>query len=124
VTAPPGLHGVSLRGLVTGEDQTLDEVRFAEGLNEATPRRRLIVARTKDFKWIQLADDPEPHETYDLRNDPGEKNPSKDPALIARGRDLIARYRSLEGSPEPAPSPDRPLDPATQRKLEALGYVE
>jgi arylsulfatase A-like enzyme len=124
VTAPPGLHGVSLRGLVSGEDQSLDEVRFAEGLNEETPRRRLIVARTKDYKWIQLADDPEPREVYDLRNDPGEKSPSKDPALIARGRELIARYRALEGAPKPAPSPDRPLDPATQRKLEALGYVD
>lgn len=124
VQAPAGLHGVSLRGLLNGEEQPLDEVRFAEGLNQETPRRRLLVARTKDYKWIQLEGDPEPSEVYDLRTDPGEKNPSKDPALIARGRDLIARYRALEGGPKPAPSPDRALDPATQRKLEALGYVE
>jgi arylsulfatase A-like enzyme len=132
VAAPAGMHGVSLRRFVSEdrgsgtptEEAPLDDVRFAEGLNEETPRRRLIVARTRDYKWIQVADEDAPREVYDLKSDPEEKSPSGDPALRERGRELIARYRALEPAPGPSPTPDRPIDPATQRKLEALGYVD
>jgi arylsulfatase A-like enzyme len=133
VAPPPLLHGVSLRRLAGGDPATAtpaavgppdDGVRFAEGLNEETPRRRLIVARTRDYKWIQLADENAPHAVYDLRNDPEEQAPRDDPALRERGRELIARYRALEPEAAPSPTPDRPIDPATQRKLEALGYVD
>jgi arylsulfatase A-like enzyme len=128
VAAPPGMHGVSLRGLLSDDTPAAtpprDEVRFAEGLDDETPRRRFIVARTRDHKWIQMADEDAPREIYDLQSDPGEKQPRDDPALRERGRELIARYRALEPAPLPSPSPAGPLDPATQRKLEALGYVD
>jgi arylsulfatase A-like enzyme len=130
VSVPPGMHGVSLRSLVSerqtpNESPPLDEVRFAEGLDDETPRRRIITARTHDYKWIQFAGEDSPREIYDLRNDPAETKPRDDPELRERGRELIARYRKLEpASPGPSPTPDRPIDPATQRKLEALGYVD
>lgn len=124
IPAPAEMHGTSLRALMDGEADGFDAVRFAEGLNDDRPRRRILVARTRDHKWIQLADEGAPSEIYDLRSDPAEKNPRSDPELVARGRELLARYRALEGGPAPTPGPERPLDPDVQRKLEALGYVD
>jgi len=126
IEAPAGLHGRSLAGSLRGESAEGDEVRFAEGLTPGPKPQRLVTARTRDHKWIWREGESEPGEIYDLRSDPGEKKPLRDPALALEGKKLIDRYLALGGGAEASPPSARalPIDDATRRKLDALGYVD
>ena len=65
---------------------------------------------------------------YDLERDPRETRDvsAEHPEALARHRELLEAYRSAGGVPstparEAVPAP---LDEATRRKLEALGYLQ
>jgi arylsulfatase A-like enzyme len=122
---PPGpMHGQSLVRVMRGEEDP-DPVRFAEGLSGDAARTRMVTARRRDRKWIWRDDDPRHIELYDLEGDPKEEKPVDDSERQAEGAALRARYQALAGGRTRHPESDqRPIDPETARKLEALGYVE
>jgi hypothetical protein len=61
-------------------------------------------------------------------NDPHEKQSIATPELLAEGEALRKRYESIgRGAtlkPGPAATTTPTLDPETEKKLKALGYVE
>jgi len=123
VPPPAKIPGRSLVQTIHGAPPPDDEVRFAEGL---VGKVRMATARTRRYKWIWREDQPHVR-VYDLRTDPDERSPLRDPELQARGRDLIETYLALDaeaGPDENHSKKDRVLDQDTREKLEALGYVE
>jgi hypothetical protein len=100
---------------------------FAE-LVKRKKGRRFVAARTPTRKWIWHEPPDVPAEVYDLAADPGEKRNIATPALLAEGEALRRRYEALgRGAtlkPAPAATTTPTLDPETERKLKALGYVE
>jgi arylsulfatase A-like enzyme len=125
VPAPPEMHGQSLVGSLARPDAQSARAVFAE-LVEPGKGRRSVAARTATHKWIWHEPPTRPAEVYDLAADPGERRNVATPERLAEGEPHRRRYeelgraRSLAG-PRPTPPP---LDPDTERKLRALGYVE
>jgi arylsulfatase A-like enzyme len=127
VPPPRTLHGRSLVPFLRRPDDDGDGVVFAE-LVKRKKGRRFVAARTPTRKWIWHEPPDVPAEVYDLAADPGERQNIATPALLAEGEALRRRYEALgRGAtlkPAPATTTAPTLDPETERKLKALGYVE
>ncbi len=124
IDVPAGLHGVSLLAAMNGKTEGLGATRFAEGRSEDQAGKRLVTARTREHKWILSEGQDEP-KVFDLRSDPGEQRPLDDPALQAEGKRLLDGYEALgEGRAQHKSAAPPAVDEETQKKLEALGYVD
>lgn len=127
VRIPPveALRGESLvPALVRGETPK-SAVRFAEGPALKHKDGRLFSARTAEYKWIGREHLDDPVEIYDLAADPLEqKNLAEDPELRAQGRELLRVYREMDAAASTGGRSERQVDPRTQDKLRALGYVD
>ncbi len=133
VRPPPDMHGQSLRPLLAGGRKLPGmRVRYMEGPldNGRGPQGgRLIGARDANHKFIGREFGTDPSEIYDLVRDPGEqKNLVANIWLRARGRQLLDHYRDLLRQGDETnvddTEADRPLEPAVERKLRALGYLD
>ena len=129
---PPALstQGRSLLDAMRGDPLQGHPVRFAEG---QVDEMRMVMARTPDRKWI-WREDREELEVYDLREDPGERQPTfEGPEEASTGRALIDGYLALRPAPRGRTGEDETgennsdetsLSPDVREKLEALGYVQ
>jgi arylsulfatase A-like enzyme len=125
------LAGVPPRSDVDGESQLArlrggpedpERVVFGAVAGVVRGHRRQIVARTSTTKWIFKDGEPPTLVVYDLLADPRELRPLDDPALLERGRGLMARYQALGGK---ATTPIAvPIDEDTREQLRALGYLD
>jgi arylsulfatase A-like enzyme len=119
LAAPPEMQGRSLLPL----------------LERARPARELAHTRNEDGSQYGLTDgryklvleqgaSPRAR-LFDLRSDPWERDDvaAREPERTRRMLDLLGRRRDAERAARPSLPPAVPLDPATRRKLEALGYV-
>jgi len=124
VPPPPTLRGQSLAPALLHGRRPTPAVRFAEGPALQHRDGRLFSARTGRYKWITRGRQADPVEIYDLQANPGEtRNLAGDAELRARGRRILQAYRDLDASTTRAGA-DREVDPRTQNKLRALGYVD
>jgi len=125
VAPPRTLHGRSLVPFLAQPDHDGEQVVFSE-LVKRRKGKRFIAARTPTRKWIWHDPPSVPAEVYDLAADPGEKRNIATPELLAEGEALRRRYEALgRGATLRPPAATSPtLDPETQKKLKALGYVE
>ena len=132
VRPPPDMQGQSLRPLLAGGRNLPGmRVRYMEGPRnnlEGAQGGRLIGARELNYKFIGREQGGDPNEIYDLARDPGEhKNLSANILLRTRGRQLLDRYRDLLRQGDEADvdgDAPRSVEPAVERKLRALGYVD
>ena len=96
---PPGVQGLSLKGLVTGETETLNRdslyYHYYQGIESTHRVAKQYGVRTKTHKLIRFKDVGMDHwELYDLRSDPDEmRNVYGDPAYAEIRQDL---HRELE----------------------------
>jgi len=127
VTPPKTLHGRSLVPSLSQPGTKDEPVVFSE-LVKRRKGVRLVAARTPTRKWIWHDPPNTPDQVFDLVNDPHEKQSIATPELLADGEPLRRRYESLgRGAtlkPGPAATTTPTLDPETEKKLKALGYVE
>jgi arylsulfatase A-like enzyme len=127
VTPPKTLHGRSLVPSLSQPGAKDEPVVFSE-LVKRRKGVRLVAARTPTRKWIWHDPPNTPDQVFDLVNDPHEKQSIATPELLAEGEPLRRRYESLgRGAtlkPGPATTTTPTLDPETEKKLKALGYVE
>jgi arylsulfatase A-like enzyme len=100
-----------------------DRVVFAEVHPGARNPFHLVAAHGLTEKWILRDASPPTIFAYDLAADPGERAPLDDPARLERGRRQLARYDALGGDAG-GPITNAPVDPATEERLKALGYVQ
>lgn len=123
VAVPPGLQGRSLLALVRGAGEARDAT-----FSEAPLRGRLRAVRRADGRKLIRNDVDGSARVFDLGTDPGERragDAAHDDALAARletwsagNRDARAALVERGGSVLHAP-----LDDATRKRLEALGYL-
>jgi len=118
---PEGVRGISLR-------------RFVEGGGALGPRDFVLVdsvaygpdqraLRSRGLKFVEWPGGEFGPELFDLQADPRERT-NLGAADVARSRDVGAKLRSLwKALPAAIDSEERELDAATQRRLEALGYL-
>lgn len=96
----PGIQGLSLRGLVTGESETLGRdslyYHYYQGIETEHRVAKQFGVRTENHKLIRFKDVGIDHwEMYDLRNDPGEmRNVYDDPAYENVRQNL---HKELQG---------------------------
>jgi arylsulfatase A-like enzyme len=116
------IDGESQVARMRGGPEDLDRIVYAFG--PAIPRfhEDQIAARTTTMKWILTASTPPRLVAYDLVADPGEQHPLEDPALLARGREALARYQAL--GEKAAPPVEIPISEKTRQQMRALGYAD
>lgn len=118
---PAAVQGVDLRPLVRGE--SLDLLSYSESW---FPRyhygwSELLSVQDRRFKLIRAPR----RELYDLARDPGELHNLAHDELPPQAKALeraLERWLDQVSSPRAKAGP-QPLDPATARRLEALGYL-
>jgi arylsulfatase len=122
--APPmtDIDGESQVARLRGGPEDLDRVVFAESPPIKDFHEQQTVARTLTTKWILTASTPPALVAYDLVSDPGEQRPLADPAVLERGRQLLAGYSAL-GAKRPEPT-KVPVSEETRERLRALGYAQ
>jgi arylsulfatase A-like enzyme len=116
------IDGESQVARIRGGPEDLDRVVYAYAPAIPGFHEDQIVARTSTTKWILTQSTPPHLVAYDLVADPGEQHPLEDPALIARGRALLARYQGLSAKAT-APVPV-PISEKTREQMRALGYLD
>ena len=97
------------------------EVAFVSGVQRGPTQYAL---RTRHFKIIHYPGGEQPDEVYDLRVDPGEafSNPTGTGLPLEAATDLLEAHMATMGRQPETGVMD--IDPATRKKLEALGYVD
>jgi arylsulfatase A-like enzyme len=116
------VDGESQVARIRGGPEDLDRVVYAYAPAIAGLHEDQIAARTSTMKWILTLSTPPRLVAYDLVADPGEQHPLEDPALLERGRALLARYQGLAAkatAPVPVPISDK-----TRQQMRALGYAD
>jgi arylsulfatase A-like enzyme len=121
---PPlaNLDGESQAARLDGGADDLERVVFAEGRSLTDRGQRQVAARTATTKWMVTPSKPRSLVAYDLVADPGERRALTDPALLERGRRLIAGYEAL--ATKDATPVRVPVSDDTREQLRALGYLE
>jgi arylsulfatase A-like enzyme len=126
VPIPPVLQGRSLVPLLDAPDDERFLARPVYTEKQAEDGRLSVAVRKGRFKWVDAR--PRDMTRYDLSADPGEGQGTSDPAALAEGIELVARYRAANdelreklGAPQVESAP---VDEATMQKLRALGYVD
>lgn len=127
VRLPAFIHGVSLEPVLVRGESVPDHTVFSE--NQPSPPfsfDHLLAARQGNSKWIfRSRDDQKTVEIYDLNADPAEKTSLDDRTLQYKGEMIAGGYMKLGiKAPQPAAAPAQLVEPETQKKLRALGYVE
>ena len=118
IDSPQPIDGRSLRPLVGGGATPADPGSYFEALNASLTRNWApLTGLVRD--GLKLIDLPVP-ELYEVAADPGERE-----NLYARRRDLAAPLeRQLDALMSHATKPAAgPVDPETEQRLRALGYV-
>jgi arylsulfatase A-like enzyme len=122
--APPmnDIDGESQVARLRGGPEDLDRVVFAESPPIKDFHEHQTVARALTTKWILTASTPPELVAYDLVSDPGEQRPLADPAVLERGRQILAGYTAL-GAKRSEPT-RVPVSDETRQRLKALGYAQ
>jgi arylsulfatase A-like enzyme len=101
IPIPPGIQGLSLQDLVTGETETLNRdslyYHYYQGIESTHHVAKQYGVRTKTHKLIRFRDAGMDHwEMYDLQNDPNEmRNIYDDPAHENIRQDLHRKLQRL-----------------------------
>jgi arylsulfatase A-like enzyme/Flp pilus assembly protein TadD len=118
--AEPGIDGQSLVPAVLDPARDLRHVAYSESLYPRLHYGWHELRALRDGAW-KLVDAPRV-ELYDLARDPGEKeNLARAKARTAEEMRLALRLKVADDDPAAAARPS--LDPETQQRLAALGYV-
>lgn len=114
------LDGKSLLPLVRGEE-TESRRAYTESLAPFFNFNWAKLRSLRDGRY-KLIDAPR-RELYDLDSDPKEEKNLWSADAPREARDLLAEVQRIEAQDKASPDLTRPVDAATARRLESLGYV-